>query len=148
PSQLGITGLHADGDRLEITLGTETSAKTLAFDLNKLATATAATSPTESERIERWLAGTGDVNARSEDGNTPLMDAAFDGDGPQILALLKAGADPKAVTKFGWTALMRAAAGGTAEAVEVLIASGCDLNARESRAGETVLMCAAGSGKQ
>jgi ankyrin repeat protein len=43
---------------------------------------------------------------------------------------------------------IRAAAGGTAEAVEVLIASGSDLNACESRAGETVLMCAAGSGKQ
>jgi hypothetical protein len=149
PHLLGITGLQADGDRLEITLGMESWSKTLAFDLNKLATATVAVSPSEAERIQQWLARIGDVNARDENGNTPLMDAAHDCDGPQLRALLKAGADPKAASKFGWTPLMCAAAYGTAEVVDVLIAGGSDLNARDNNCGgQSVLMWAARSGKQ
>ena len=50
---LGITRLQADGDRLEITLGMKAWSKTLAFDLNKLATETAAASQTSAERIQQ-----------------------------------------------------------------------------------------------
>jgi ankyrin repeat protein len=61
-----------------------------------------------------------------------------------IEALLKAGADPKALTtQDGETVLMTAARAGNADAVKILLEHGADVNARESYKGQTALMWAA-----
>jgi ankyrin repeat protein len=61
-----------------------------------------------------------------------------------IDALLKAGADPKALTTAdGETVLMTAARAGSADAVKILLERGADVNARENYKGQTALMWAA-----
>jgi ankyrin repeat protein len=87
------------------------------------------------------------------EGTTPLMRAAKNGDSPAIRLLLDHGADPNAAAKNGTTALMFASGLGygtgtfandyatTAElldSVKVLVAAGADINAA-SEAGETPL---------
>jgi ankyrin repeat protein len=77
-------------------------------------------------------------------GATPLSEAASAGNAPMIEALLKAGADPKALTtQDGETVLMTAARAGNADAVKVLLDRGADVNARENYKGQTALMWAA-----
>jgi ankyrin repeat protein len=59
-------------------------------------------------------------------------------------SLLKAGADPKALTTSdGETVLMTAARAGNADAVKILLDRGADVNAREKYKGQTALMWAA-----
>ena len=59
-------------------------------------------------------------------------------------ALLKAGADPKALTTpDGETVLMTAARAGNDDAVKILLDRGADVNARENYKGQTALMWAA-----
>ncbi len=87
------------------------------------------------------------------EGSTPLMRAAKNGDSAAIRLLLAHGADPNAAQKNGSTALMFAAGlgrgtgaftkdyaseGELLEAVKVLVAAGADVNA-VSGAGETPL---------
>src|SRR6185295_15359382 len=77
-------------------------------------------------------------------GATPLSEAAAAGNAAMIEALLKAGADPKALTTAdGETVLMTAARAGNADAVKVLLDRGADVNARENYKGQTALMWAA-----
>ena len=58
-------------------------------------------------------------------------------------ALLKAGADPKAMLPGGQTLLMTAARSGNIEAVKMLLDRGADPNAKETTNQETALMWAA-----
>jgi ankyrin repeat protein len=92
-----------------------------------------------------------------DEGTTPFMRAARSGDAAAMRVLLKAGADPKLVTKEGNNALMFAAGvgyrdkntkGTEAEALEslkVCVEQGMDINDRNSK-GETALHGAASRG--
>ncbi len=66
-----------------------------------------------------------EVNARRNDGATPLHVAAADYY-PKAERLIAAGADPDATDARGWTPLMVAAAHSKAEVVERLLAAGAD----------------------
>lgn len=74
---------------------------------------------------------------------TPLHVAARGGHGDVMVALLKAGADPNAVTSTGVTALHLAAGSGAVEGVTALLDKGADPNARDPELGQTPLVYAA-----
>ena len=90
-------------------------------------------------------------------GTTPFMRAARSGDAPVMELLLKAGADPKLVTKDGNNALLFAAGIGyrdkqtqgtdeqAVEAVKLCLAQGMDINQANGK-GETPLHGAANRG--
>ncbi len=70
------------------------------------------------------LAGA-DVNARSQDGYTPLMYAVARGNAGVIQEVLSGGADINAQSSTGWTALMFAAKGNS-NAIEILLKAGAN----------------------
>jgi ankyrin repeat protein len=63
------------------------------------------------------------INARDEDGNTPLLLASADGYTDMVEVLLKHWADVDAKNKYGWTALMWASTFGKKDVVEMLLQS-------------------------
>ena len=71
-----------------------------------------------------------DVNARSEDGRTPLISAAKYGTAESIQLLIAAGVDVNERTEDGTTPLHTAAEVGTAESIQLLITAGADVSAR------------------
>ena len=78
-----------------------------------------------------------DVNAKREDGSTPLHGAAEGGHGEIVKMLIAAGADLHATTVpmlggGGWTPLHSAARQGHRGIVELLIEKGTDVNAMDS----------------
>lgn len=81
-----------------------------------------------------------DVNARSDEGDTPLMYAAMYSTAECVAALLTRGADPKARDKRGGTALMRSVR--DIDKVRLLLERGAEVDAR-SALGVTALMIAA-----
>jgi ankyrin repeat protein len=87
-----------------------------------------------------------DVNVAQGDGSTALHWSAYRGDLEMTQALLKAGANIKAVTRIGsMSPLFMAAKGGNAAVIEALLKAGG--NALEANAnGTTVLMTAASTG--
>ena len=86
----------------------------------------------------------GGVNERDEDGKTPLLRAAIDGNSKAIKALLKAGADIEARDTDGdATALIFAVMSGHTEVVRELLKVGADTEARDRLLGGTTLMWAA-----
>jgi ankyrin repeat protein len=88
------------------------------------------------------------VHARNEDGDTPLIYAAVQGNAQVVKLLLAAGADVEAQNPHGITALMEAAFWGNLEAVEILIRHGARLECQD-RAGRTALQWAMnGEGKE
>ena len=98
--------------------------------------------------VQAELAKGADPNARTENGWTPLHQAARYNENPAIVqALLDAGADPNARNKDGWTPLHLAARSNENPAgVQALLAAGADLNARDED-GETPLHLAAAFNK-
>jgi ankyrin repeat protein len=76
-------------------------------------------------------------------GYTPLHIAAKGGHGAIVVALLKAGADPNAMTETGALPLHFAAAAGALDGVTALLDKGADPNAREKVYGQTPLIFAA-----
>lgn len=68
-----------------------------------------------------------DVNAREEEGETPLMYAAVEGHRDVALLLISRGADVNALSNNHETALGRAAFQGREETVTALISSGANL---------------------
>lgn len=92
-----------------------------------------------------------DVDARNEEGATPLMLAAYVGDLVKVKALLAAGADVNARDARGWSAISRAVHNaeqdrGFADVVQVLIEAGADIEATIGY-GVRPLMLAAGYGE-
>ncbi|MEZ0225738.1 MAG: ankyrin repeat domain-containing protein [Alphaproteobacteria bacterium] len=82
---------------------------------------------------------------------SPLMDAAFRGDGRRVAGLLKGGADINATNATGATALTLAAQNGHKAVVSYLLSKGAGVNAIEgaaktNKAGMTALMHAAQQG--
>ncbi|MGB7922728.1 MAG: ankyrin repeat domain-containing protein [Pyrinomonadaceae bacterium] len=93
--------------------------------------------------INSLIAEGADVDARSEDGWTPLMLATIKGHTEVVLALLKQGADVNARNKKGWTALMFAVSMGDLETMRALLAGRAEIDARDND-GKTALMQATG----
>jgi len=71
---------------------------------------------------------------RSDDGHTPMMEAARDGNYEIVAALIEAGADVNAVrSDDGQTALHMAAQRGRADVARLLISHGANIDAVDSR---------------
>ena len=85
------------------------------------------------------LADGADVNARTRDGLTPLMRAAWGKHAAAVLELLIAhGAGVNAVNNHGETALIKAAWSGCVENLEVLLEHGADPEVQDTW-GQTAL---------
>ena len=82
------------------------------------------------------------ANQKSDDGTTALMWAAHNGDAGLTAALLKAGADPKAVNAFGATPMREAVTTGSTEVMKALLDAGADVDS-PSPEGQTSLMIVA-----
>ena len=96
------------------------------------------------DRLTELLDGDGDlVNARSEDGFTPLHLAAYFSRGPAVRLLLDRGADVGAVAdnEMQVQPLHSAVAAGSREVVAALLMAGADVNARQ-QGGFTPFMAA------
>ena len=81
------------------------------------------------EAVKQHLAAGADVNAKNEDGVTPLDHATLWGHKEIVELLLAKGADLNAKDNDGWTSLHNAAYRGHKQIVELLIAEGADVNA-------------------
>jgi TolA-binding protein len=79
--------------------------------------------------VELFLAKGADVNAKNEDGYTPLHRAAEQGEKDVAELLLAKGADVNAKNKSGSTPLSMAANRGNKDVAELLLAKGADVNA-------------------
>lgn len=99
-----------------------------------------------------WLLDTGlaDPNAADNQGETPLMRAAWLGQGEVVKALLKAGASLEARANTGGTALHHAYDGGTpAQAVvEQLLAAGANASALDNSGREPSAWAAAAQARE
>lgn len=84
------------------------------------------------------------VNFKEEEGRTPLIIAAREGQVEEILRLIKAEANVNATDNNGGTALMYASLNGYVEAAKILIENGAILNTQD-RGGQTALIAACGS---
>jgi len=82
-------------------------------------------------QVETLLSGGTDVNARDDNGLTPLMVAAFLGRVDVVRLLLQKGADVNARDLQGEGALIKASAAGRDEVVGLLLKKGADVNAKE-----------------
>jgi uncharacterized protein len=78
------------------------------------------------------------VNAADDDGRTPLLMAAIQGDGSLVRVLLEHGATLNAHDEDGWTPLLGAVANGHTPVVRLLLQHGAETNARDNE-GKTVL---------
>ena len=90
-------------------------------------------------------AGEASQQAADEDGVTPLMCAARDGERKMLRSLLRDGSDVNSKDMYRWTALTYAARRGDASMIVALANKGADLN-NESDDGLTPLMYAASEG--
>lgn len=92
----------------------------------------------ELDAIKKYLADGGDVNARNEQGDTPLAAAALVGEDRLVGYLIDQGADANAKNNERDTPLHGAAYLGQFQVAQLLVASGADINAR-NREGRTPL---------
>ena len=91
--------------------------------------------------VRTALARGADVNARSEEGDTPLMYAAVYSTAYCMRLLVARGADPNARDGSGGTALMRSVR--DLEKVQLLLELGAEVDAKSSKRGIRALMVAA-----
>jgi ankyrin repeat protein len=89
-------------------------------------------------RVRELLKLGAPVDARDDDGRTPLFSAVLGGAVGLVGLLLEEGADPNARDNEGWTPLHFAAQEYLPEMARLLIAKGADPNARDNE-GSTVL---------
>ena len=97
--------------------------------------------------VKEFIAKGADVNAKTKEGNTVLMEVSEKGHQDIVQLLLDKGADVNAQKGGGWTALMSASMQGHTGIVQLLIAKGADVNAK-TKAGNTALTYAAKQGHQ
>ena len=98
-----------------------------------------------AEEVQSVIRKRANVNARRQDGATPLMLAALSNPNPKVLAvLIDAGANVNARGEDGITPLMVAAESSTPGVIELLIDAGADVNPRSTFYRATPLMWAAG----
>ena len=90
------------------------------------------------EAVKWHLANGPDINARDNDGVTPLIWAAVRNKMQTVELLIAEGADVNAKDRFNKTPLYRAAFAGRSEIVRVLIANGAGVNVKDAK-GETPL---------
>jgi len=95
------------------------------------------------EAVKQHLDAGTDVNAKGEEGLTPLHWAAYGGHKETTELLIAEGADVNANDRGGSTPLLGAAYRGHKEIAQLLIAKGADVNAK-SGSGETPLDLAKG----
>jgi len=98
--------------------------------------------------IASWVGRGIPVDARDEEGRTPLMVAAAFGNTAAAGALIGLGADPSARDDQGEAAIHFAARAGMAPMVDLLIASGIDADYRSSARSATALHYAAAFGHE
>ena len=93
--------------------------------------------------IKAAIDGGANVNAKDEEGRTPLSLAAFSNGDPEVItALAKAGADLNARSNINWTPLYWAAwDNANPDIITALAAAGANVNARDA-GGLTPLMVA------
>jgi ankyrin repeat protein len=109
-----------------------------ASDATPLHFAASASSGTgHKEIVELLIAKGADVNAKADDGMTPLHFAAT-GHKEIVELLIAESADVNAKAEEGWTPLHFAAMDGYKKIAELLIAKGADLNAKD-KGGKTPL---------
>jgi uncharacterized protein len=89
------------------------------------------------EVVKVLVAGGVNVNAKDKEGETALIEAAYD-HFEIVKTLLASGADVNARTRRGWTALMEAAVNDNFEIVKALLDNGADINAQDI-GGDTAL---------
>tara|TARA_B100002003_G_scaffold165817_1_gene154001 strand:- start:152 stop:700 length:549 start_codon:yes stop_codon:yes gene_type:complete len=82
------------------------------------------------EAVKQHLAAGTDVNAKDEDGLTPLHEAAGGGQKEITELFIAKGADVNANTPDGLTVFFAAILGANKEIIELLIAKGADVNVR------------------
>lgn len=87
-----------------------------------------------SEKVSDCLKSGSDINAKDDDGASPLHFAAFNNENPDVLTvLLNAGADVNGRGRFGGTPLLFAAfRNENPNVLKALLDAGADLNARIS----------------
>ena len=83
------------------------------------------------EAVKQAIANGVDVNAKNNDGWTPLHGAAVFGKNEIVELLIAEGADINAKNRGGVTPLYDAAFKGRKEIAELLIAEGADVNAKD-----------------
>jgi ankyrin repeat protein len=71
--------------------------------------------------VRALLAAGAAVDGRGENGRTPLMLAAAQGEAEIVKELLAAGADPRLQGPMGWTPLEQAVGNGNPRVVEALL---------------------------
>ena len=96
---------------------------------------------TDSSSFPLLLRATKNLNARDNDGATPLLVAILHEKPRLVGPLLDRGADPKIPRKDGMTPLMVAALYGVPGVIGPLVSHGADVNARDDN-GQTALMYA------
>lgn len=109
--------------------------------------------PDDAEILRLLIEHGADIEARGEDGATPLIRAATFGQTGIVRDLLKHGANVAAKDNYGDTALIAAACicavidmPDTLPSMKLLLENGADVNAR-NKVGATALMAAAGWGR-
>ena len=83
-----------------------------------------------------------DVNARSSDGTTALMWAAYHDDVELVRRLIDAGADAAAQNEYGTSALSEGAILGSAQVIEALLDAGVDANSATRKARHALMLVA------
>ncbi|GAB7140430.1 hypothetical protein RsTz2092_03780 [Deferribacterales bacterium RsTz2092] len=86
----------------------------------------------DADSVASWLVSGGYVNIQDEDGNTPLLLAAEDGNDIILKLFLDLGADVNLANKYGYTPLFSAVANDHISTVRVLLSSGANANVSTS----------------
>src|SRR5215831_6258087 len=101
----------------------------------------------DTQSVRALLKQNVDANVPQSDGTTALHWAARWDDVDTASALIRTGANPRAVNRDGATPMFLATLNGSAAMIDTLLKAGADVNAPVLSRGETALMMAARTGK-
>ena len=99
------------------------------------------------QAVKQYLNASGDVNAKGEDGRTPLHVAVIGRQKKIVKLLLAEGADVNAKNRVELTPLYHAAIYGHTEVAEFLIAKGANVNAKDKNGSTPLHLATAGDRK-